>query len=335
MADVRGHELYYLEGLNGRVVYPVTMEEYGPLVHVIVVNYNGKSHLEYCLPSLLETEYENLEIVVVDNDSSDGSVAYVEKNFPTIKVIEVPENVGWGRGNNIGIEHAERAGAKYVAFANNDIRVHPAWIQAAVDAAEDLPEVGFVGFDVLGARRPEPLDKFEAACDEWSDIDYKKTEEFIDGMALFARVELFEGVGPIDEDFFAYAEETDLEIRAEMAGYQRARTNVPIWHYSSGSWEEYPLKASYLAIRNNLRLAFKHEGVAGILRAIARAYHVGCNPFFGGDRESTIIRRRRPRGIVFNLFLVTYCLLWNVVHLPQTMRARRREHARIKSARSS
>lgn len=305
------------------------MEADDPLVHIVVLNYNGKSHLEYCLPSILSTDYSNFEVVVVDNDSSDGSIEYIKENFPSVELIQLDENRGWAGGNNVGVMHAREHDAEYVVLANNDIRVHPDWISGAVEAAESDEEVGFVGFDVFGTVRPIPLEEYESACEEYEDLSYEYTGEFVDGMALFGRMGVFDSIGPIDEDFFLYAEETDLEIRGKEAGYKRMRTNVPIWHYSSGTMEEMPIKSSYLAIRNHIRLALKHESPSGVGRRLGLLYYTGCYPFFDGDMQNRINARRRPRGILFNFLLITYCLLWNVVHLPETLTARRRDYRRI------
>lgn len=298
-----------------------------PLVHVVVLNYNGErnGHLEYCLPSIEATEYENLDIVVVDNDSNDDSVEYIRTHHPSVELVEAGDNLGWAGGNNIGIQRAMRNGADYVLLANNDIRVHPKWIAAAVQVSESDHNIGFVGFDVYGRVRPIPLEEYEEACDRWNGVFYEYTDDFVDGMALFARTDLFADIGLIDETFWAYGEENDIEIRAEKAGYRRARTNIPVWHYSSGTFEEVPLKASYLAIRNQMRLAIKHREPLGILRRVLSLYYTGCYPFLQTEEDNKIFERRRPSNIFFNLLLITYCIAWNVVHLPWTLRRRVRE----------
>lgn len=298
-----------------------------PYVHVVILNYNGveNEHLDYCIPSIKDTDYENLDIVIVDNNSSDNSLEYIRERHPDVELIETGENLGWAGGNNVGIRNAISAGADYVVLANNDIRVHPQWISAGVRAAESDPEVGFVGFDVYGRVRSVPLENYKEACEQWNGIDYEYTDEFIDGMALFVRTDVFSKVGLIDEDFWAYGEENDLEIRGKKAGYKRIRTNVPVWHYSSGSFEQVPMKASYFAIRNQIRLAIKHEGPAGVVRRILSLYNTGCNPLLDIE-DNKIFARRRPSNILINFFFITYCLLWNLVFLPRTLQRRRKDY---------
>ncbi|MDS0278470.1 glycosyltransferase family 2 protein [Halomicroarcula sp. S1AR25-4] len=300
-----------------------------PKVQVVVVNYNGKDHLDYALPSIRETAYPNYDIEVVDNNSSDGSVEYVRENYPSISVTELDQNRGWAGGNNVGIRHGLKKGAEYIVLVNNDIRVHPEWLSAAVAAGEAHSDVGFIGFDVYGTVSSVPLEEFERAVEDWERASQHYTDEFIDGMALCIKSLVFADIGLLDDEYFLYADETDFEIRGQRAGYKRMKTNVPVWHYSSGTTEEIPTKASYFAIRNHIRLSVKHESVVGVFRKILLLYYVGCHPWFDGDMNDRINQRRRPRGVVFNFFLVTYCVLWNVVYLPQTLRTRREEYRRI------
>jgi len=78
-----------------------------PLVSIIIVNWNAKNYLQKCIESLLEQTYQNFEIIFVDNASSDGSVEFVKTNFPKIKIIENKKNLGFAKGNNIGIKNSQ------------------------------------------------------------------------------------------------------------------------------------------------------------------------------------------------------------------------------------
>lgn len=300
-----------------------------PLVHVVIVNYNGESHLEYSLESILETNYDNFEVVVVDNDSSDDSVEYIRSNHPEVTVIELDDNVGVPAGNNVGVHHAMECGADYVLIANNDIRVHPEWMRCAVDVAETEDDVGFVGFDVHGSVRKVPLEEYYASKEEWSSLKYEYEDGFVDSMSVLVDIDVFDDIGLFDQEYFIYGDETDFEIRARKAGYELVRTNVPVWHHSMGTMDDTPLKSAYLAVRNQLRLSIKHDSPSGILRTILYLYYTGCNPFLDYDEDHVVVKRRRPRGVLFNFGLVTVSLLWNLVNLPKTLRKRRRENKRI------
>ena len=311
----------------------MTLPKTDPLVYVIVLNYNGREHLDYCLPSIMASDYSNFRVLFVDNASIDDSLAFVARNFPRIELLQTGKNLGWAGGNNIGISHALERGAKYVALANNDIRVHPQWITAAVAAFEANPDVAFVTGTVFGDVIPAPLEAYENACAEWKGIEFWRTQGFLSGMALFVDGRLFGRIGMIDEGYWAYAEESDLEIRAEAAGFARVVTNVPIWHYSSGTFARYRMRAAYLAIRNNMRSTIKHDTLPKQIKTILRLFYIGCWPFYSGDMQNVTIARLRPRGIFLNFWLDLYCLLWNIFHLPATLRRSRDDYALIRRER--
>ena len=104
-----------------------------PKVSVIIVNYNGKTLLEKCLESLVKVNYENFEIILVDNNSTDGTVEFVTKTYPSIIIIKLDSNRGFAEPNNIG---AKIASGKYLLFLNNDTIVTPNFISEMVKVIE-------------------------------------------------------------------------------------------------------------------------------------------------------------------------------------------------------
>ncbi len=303
-----------------------------PLVCVIVLNYNGRRHLAYCLPSLLATEYPSMHLLLVDNASQDGSTAWVREHFPQVEIIESAVNRGWAVGNNLGIARARELGARYAALVNNDVRVHPAWLKAAVQAAEANRRIGIVGFEIYEARGSEDTRAFEEAVRQRREPRWEPAQ-VVDGMAMLVRMSLFDVLGPIDEGFFAYAEDNDLVIRARRAGYIIARANVPVWHYGGGTFGERLLWAAKLQIRNNLRLAIKHDSPAGVLYQAARHFAKGCLPFLRVDPHNFAARRLRPSHPIVNFGIWLYAVGWNIWHLPATLRQRWLDYQRITAAR--
>jgi GT2 family glycosyltransferase len=142
-------------------------------------------------------------------------------------------------------------------------------------------------------------------------------------MALFVRTKLFAQLGMIDEGFFAYAEDNDFEWRARQAGYQVLCTNVPIWHRSQATFGRTPLRAAALQIRNNLRLALKHESIFGVWYQFVRHWAKACIPFLQIDRSDPIATRLHPSNIFVNFCIWLYAVLWNFTHLAETLRRRR------------
>ena len=111
-----------------------------PLVSVLIVNWNGAKWLPECLDSLLQTRYQPIEIVVVDNASSDESLAILEQ-YPMVKVVKNTENSGFAKGNNIGFPYTH---GKYVVTLNNDMTVDPDWLTEPVDYLENDQELGSI-----------------------------------------------------------------------------------------------------------------------------------------------------------------------------------------------
>lgn len=303
-----------------------------PLVCIIVLNYNGREHLTYCLPTLLATDYRPLAIAVVDNASSDDSVPFVEQCFPEVAVLRSPINAGWSGGNNLGIAHARQIGAAYVALANNDIRVDKRWIGVAVSVAEADPRIGIIGFRILEPRGDDEDAGFAQAVSEWPGLQVVEPR-WVDGMAMFVRTSLFERIGTIDEDFFAYAEDNDFERRARKAGYRVVATNVPVWHRGQASFGRTPLRAAALQMRNNLRLSLKHDSVSGVIYQVLRHFAKGCLPLVKLDRRDPAARRLRPSNVAVNFALLIYAVAWNLWHLPGTLRRRREDAQRIRATR--
>lgn len=295
-----------------------------PLVCIIVLNYNGREHLDYCLPSVAATAYPNYQIIVVDNASPDGSADLVAALCPAAQLIRSRLNRGWSGGNNVGIRAALEVGAQYVVLANNDIRVDPRWVSVAVKVAESDPQVGVIGFQVL---EPEPgsADRdagFERAQASWGGIEFSYPK-YVGGMAMFVRAELFEQIGLIDEGFFAYCEENDFQIRARKADYKVVAINVPVWHYGQGSFGKIPARAAILQTRNNIRLLIKHGSLSKLLRSGLTHFSRRILPSQTAQTQSAVERRLRSSSSIENLAILFQAAIWNVWVLPTTLQRRR------------
>lgn len=223
------------QGLNDMVLASseISTKANIPETSVIVLNHNGKQHLGPCLTSLLELDYpkDRLEIILVDNGSSDGSVAWVAERFPDVKIVALDDNLGFCAGNNRG---AEAAQGEYIAFLNNDTRVHSQWLKELVRLPMQQPEIvstaarildwegkvidfagatmnfhGFAfqrhfGFPAQDARMYEQEEPILFAC----------------GGSMLIKRDIFLAVGGFDEDYFIYFEDADLGWRLWLMGYQ-------------------------------------------------------------------------------------------------------------------
>lgn len=201
------------------------------LVSIIIPNYNGKEYLENCFSSLLKLNYLNYEIVLVDNDSKDGSIEFTKKNYPQIKVIQNKENLGFAEANNIGYHNA---GGNYILFLNNDTTIDPNFLSILVEEIEKDKYIGGVQPKILQMDDPKKLDCVGGFLTSTGilyhfgygkDADSPKYNQKLwifsmKGAAMLFKREVLEKVGLFDKYFFAYFEETDLCHRIWLAGYK-------------------------------------------------------------------------------------------------------------------
>ena len=125
-----------------------------PRVAVIVLNWNGREDTLECLRSIRSIAYSNFGVIVVDNGSTDGSVAAIRASQPSVEVIDTGENLGFAGGNNVGIRRALELGADYVLLLNNDTVVDPGLLRAFVAAAALHPEAGAFGAKIYFHSEP-------------------------------------------------------------------------------------------------------------------------------------------------------------------------------------
>jgi GT2 family glycosyltransferase len=305
-----------------------------PKIYLCMLNWNGKQHLEYAIQSILSTEYPTYELVIVDNASTDGSVAYVEQTFPQIKIILNQKNLGWAGGNNVGIRDALQRGFDWIVLINNDILIDPRWLREAVRAAASDRMIGLVGFNVFGEFKKIPQEDFYAAQRAFCKLEIFDTQ-IIAGCALMVKAEVFENIGFIDEVYFIYGEEDDFEHRAVSTGYRMIGTNIPLWHYSEGWARSVPLRSAYFAMRNGLRFGIKTRGygVFEILKWLLSSLRFACSPFVRIDPENALERRGRPTNNPFiNGSLVLRAVGWNILHSSESRKIRQEEEKLIAEA---
>ncbi len=200
------------------------------LVSVIIVNYNGSVYLDECISSLLAQTYPAIEIIFVDNGSSDGSCEYVKKNFPSVKIIANDENLGFAKGNNIGIKAAK---GELIATLNNDTKVTSRWLEELVDAINFDANVGMCASKMLFMKNAEFINStgicisrsgacWDRGMFERDNGQYESTSEVFGpcaGAAMY-RKSMLEDIGLFDEDFYAYMEDVDLAFRGRLRGWK-------------------------------------------------------------------------------------------------------------------
>ena len=201
-----------------------------PRVSIVIPNYNGSAWLPGCLGALAGQQYENHEVLVVDNGSTDGSVSLLGSRYPHVQLIELDRNFGFAGAVNRGIRAAR---GEYVALLNNDTVARPDWLATLVRALDDSPDVvAAVGSNMLSLDDPSRIDDAGDAL-SWTGAAEKlghgdlasgiahRREVFsvCAGAALFRR-SFLETLRGFDERFFAYLEDVDLGLRGRLLGYR-------------------------------------------------------------------------------------------------------------------
>lgn len=252
-------------------------------VSVVIVSWNTRELTLAALRSFLPCADPPLEVIVVDNASSDGSADAIEAAFPSVRVIRNPRNLGFGGGVNAGLLAARQP---LVLLLNPDTRVVGDALPRLVDYAEAHPEAGIVGPRVVGEdgrlqasrfRFPSLWNQLLAATYLYqllprsrvfnrerfggSPVDRPAAVDAVSGCCFLVRRSLLDAVGGFDESFFMYAEETDLCYRAWQAGFEVHYAPVAeIVHLGGGS-SRLASRRNFLEFRRSiLRFYRKHRG---------------------------------------------------------------------------
>lgn len=217
---------------------------------IIIVNFNGWLYLKECIGSILINNFEDYEIIVVDNGSNDKSVKNLKERFSPylnkIKIVSLRENFGPARARNEGVKVSS---GRYLAFLDNDTKVHPDWINEALKCFRKDKNIGAVQCKLLDfdKRRLDytgehlgnlgflvPVSQYGENDQGQHDFNYEILAAKSAGM--FIRRDVFEKVGGFDEDYFIFLEETDLGWRVWLSGYKIIFCpNSIVYHYFSGT----------------------------------------------------------------------------------------------------
>lgn len=206
-----------------------------PKVSVIVLNWNRQADTLECLESLRRVDYPNFEIIVVDNASTDGSVAAIRRAYPDVIVLQNDDNLGYAAGNNVGIRYAKEHGSDYVFILNNDTVVDPQVLTPLVETMEREPDVAVAGSRICYYDRRDIIQcagtlidtSTGAVIEEVGNGQRDVGQEFPEasynaahGCGMMVRCALLDEVGLMDPAFCFYLEEADWCLRFREAGYR-------------------------------------------------------------------------------------------------------------------
>ncbi len=303
-----------------------------PEVSAVVVNYNGAAVVDACLSSLLEQSVP-VEVVLVDNGSTDGSPDLVRARYPTVRVVEAGRNLGFAGGCNLGVAHATRP---FVALVNSDARFDRECLARLTEALAAEDDLAAAQGKVLRADAPEILDSIGSfltptgflhhAGDGRPDGDFPPAYVFSTrAVCMLVRRDRYKALGGFDPDFFVYFEETDFCWRAWLAG-STVKFVPPSVVYHVGGATAGTFARPFIQFhefKNRLCSILKNAGPATLLFMLP-LHLASCLLLVIGALA------RSQAGIAA---AIAHAILWNVRHFRATLRKRRVVQAQIRRVR--
>lgn len=259
---------------------------------IVIVNYNVKHYLYQCIDSIFQSSSaDDVEVIVVDNHSSDGSVEFIKNRFPNVKVVALTHNLGFARANNIALRSAS---SEYMLLLNPDVVLGNDVLKEAVDFMTSHPECGGLGLrmlkvdgtDAMESRRglPTPITSFYkmvGLCNRFPKhksfgkyyLGYLPWDEpaeidVVSGAFFMLRKNALDKIGLLDEDFFMYGEDIDLSYRILKGGYQNWYIPSRILHYKGESTHKSSFRYVHVFYEAMLIFFRKHYGHMSLLLSL-------------------------------------------------------------------
>lgn len=301
-------------------------------VSIIIVNWNGLSHLKKCLPTLEKITYPNYEVILVDNASSDGSQEFVKKNFTKIKIIQNKKNLGFSGGNNEGFK---KANGDYILLLNNDTTVEKTFVSEMVKKLESDKLIGGVQGKLRSMDYPDRLDSIGAFLTSTGflyhyryfqkDLPKYDTEIYLysaKGACMLFKKKVIDEVGLFDDDFFAYFEETDFCHRVWLAGYTIMYAPKSVIYHKVGGTSNSMNNAfiQYHSFKNRINSYLKNLSSQELIKILP------LHLFLCEIAAIGFILKGKPA-----LFLaINKAIFWNIKSIPNTIKKRKRVQQSIR-----
>ena len=245
-------------------------------IAVVILCWNGRKFLEEFLPSLIQFQSADSDIVVADNASTDDSLSFLRQNFPTVKIIAPEKNFGFAEGYNQAIKKID---SEYIVLINQDVAVTQNWLAPLLSVMENDDRVGAVHPRIHAHLQPTYFE-YAGAAGGWIDkygytfcrgrvFDSVEEDQhqfpqsaevfWASGACMLVRKKVYESLEGLDGDFFAHMEEIDFCWRLKNAGYRVMYcADATVYHLGGGSLPHGNPFKTYLNFRNNLAMIAKN-----------------------------------------------------------------------------
>lgn len=246
-------------------------------IAIVILNWNGKKLFDNFLPSVIKySSTDDAEIIVADNGSTDESVDYLKRVFPSVRIIDLKTNFGFAEGYNQALSMVN---AKYLVLLNSDVKVTEGWIESCITRFEEDDKIAVIQPKILSYNNPEYFEYAGAAGGFIDKFGYpfcrgrilNRIEEdlgqynlptpifWASGACMFVRSDAFIAAGGFDGDFWAHMEEIDLCWRIKSIGYKIVyQPESVVYHLGGGTLSYGSPQKIYLNFRNNLWMLFKN-----------------------------------------------------------------------------
>lgn len=254
-----------------------------PSVAIVILNYNGKKHLAQFLPSVIKNLTANSELIIADNASTDDSVDFLQKHYPSLKTIQLEKNFGFAEGYNQALKQVK---SDIYILLNSDVEVNEGWIEKLITPFQEDKYIAAIQPKILSFNNKH-LFEHAGAAGGWMDSlaypfckgrifneveedkgQYDEQSEIFwaSGAAMCIKADLFHQIGGFDGDYFAHMEEIDLCWRLKRAGYKIMVAPQSVVYHLGGGTLDYasPFKV-FLNFRNSLSTILKNSSTTKLL----------------------------------------------------------------------
>jgi GT2 family glycosyltransferase len=256
-----------------------------PRIIIIILNTNRRNDTLACLESVAKSTYSNLGIIVLDNNSTDGSVEAIKEKFEDVFVHQLTKNLGYAGNNNVGIKLGLDQGADWVFLLNEDTLVEPDCFNYLLDSIPQIPNLGILGPMVYTFDEGNIISSAGGKIDWWKadsinvgagEVDQgqypSRFVDFINGCGLLISREVIEKTGLLDESFFIYWEETDWCQRVLKSGFKiYFNSSAKMRHKAPIDYSNFGPTTLYYVTRNRIRFFLRHTKSFGKLISVPQA----------------------------------------------------------------